>query len=113
MTCQCTQCQGSVLSPGSLRNWRPSSLPSPGGKTAPAELPAGDIQCRTEVAIVDLDILSLLYLSEVFFTFHYYRLFYHGNSVTCRYLRAEPQRYAPSGHNVGHVYYVPAPHGLF
>ena len=40
-----------------MRNWRPSSLPSPDGETAQAELPAGNIQCRTQVAIVDLDIL--------------------------------------------------------
>ena len=87
------------------------SLPSLDGETERAELPARDIQCRTQVLIVDLDILSLLYLSEVF-TFHYYRLFYHRNNATCRYLRAEPQRHAPSGHHVGHVYDVSAPHGL-
>ena len=38
-----------------------SSLPSPDGETALAELSLVDIQCRTQVAIVDLDILSLLY----------------------------------------------------
>ena len=89
------------LSAGFLSIWQPSSLPSPDDETAPAELPAGDIQCRTQLAIVDLEKLSLLYLSEES-TFHYCRLFYHGNNVTCRYLRSKPQRHAPSGHHVGH-----------